>query len=219
VAPTAGRGVATPARIAALALGGVELLGLFVFGWSPATVLLVLLADDLWCAVGTWVRTAWARTVAGEGAGERAIAIGGHLLLDLLTVGALAVSVLLMLPEGGLARIDLHGLGMGIGAGAAIALVALAAGIPADRAGALADIDAIRRGSRVLTRFLLFAAACAAVLPWTSSDGAPTQAAAALLVVLRTAWIAWLDRADLVQVASVSTPPATVPRAASRRRR
>jgi hypothetical protein len=219
MAPIDARGAATPARVAALVLGGVELLGLFALGWSPATVLLVLLADDLWCAVGTWLRTGWACTAAGEGAGERAIAIGGHALLDLVTVGALAASVVMMLPEGALAGLDLAGLGLGIGAGAVIALVALAAGFRRDRAGGLPDIDAIRRESRVLTRFLLFAAACAAVLPWTSIDGAPTLAVAALLVVLRTAWVAWLDGGDLVHDASVSTPPATAPRAASRRRR
>ena len=198
MSPTGGRGIAMRGRIAALVLGGVELVGLFLLGWSPATVLLVLLADDLWCAAGTWLRTGWVRTAAGEGASERAIAIGGHLLFDLLTVGALAVAVLLMLPEVGLGRLELQGLGMGIGAGAAIALAALAAGFRADRAGGLADIDAIRRESRVLTRFLLFAAACAAVLPWTSADGAPTQAAAAGLVLLRTAWVVGLDHTDLV---------------------
>lgn len=217
MAPPAGRRVATPARIAALALGGVELFGLFALGWSPATVLLVLLADDLWCAAGTWLRTGWSRTVAGEGVGERAIAIGGHALLDLVTVGALAASVVMMLPQGALARLDLAGLGLGIGAGAVIALVALAAGFRRDRAGGLPTIDAIRRESRVLTRFLLFSAACIAVLPWTLVDGAPTQAAAAALVVLRTGWVVALDRADLVHAAP--TPDATASRAVPKRRR
>lgn len=189
MAPTAARGVATRGRSAALALGSVELLGLFVFGWSPATVLLVLLADDLWCAVGTWLRTAWARTAAFEGAGERVIAIGGHVLLDLVTVGALAVSVVLLLPEGALARLDLAGLGFGIGTGAVIALVTLAAGFRRDRAGGLPDIDAIRRESRVLTRFLLFSTACALVLPWSSAAGGPVLGAAAALVILRTSWV------------------------------
>lgn len=219
MAPTAGRGIATPGRVAALLLGGVELLGLFALGWAPATVLVVLLADDLWCATGTWLRTGWARTAAGEGIGERAIAIAGHALLDLVTVGALAVSVLLMLPEGGLARLDLHGLGLGIGAGALIALLALAAGFPRDRAGGLPDIDAIRRESRVLTRFLMFAAACAAVLPWTASDGAPTQGAAALLVLLRTGWVVLLDGGDLVQDVAAPTQSGVVPRTGPRRRR
>lgn len=198
MAAPAERGFVTRGRIAALALGAVELLGLFALGWAPATVLLVLLADDLWCAVGTWLRAGWARTIAAEGAAERAIAIGGHALLDLVTVAALGLSVLLMLPEGVLARLDLRGLAYGIGAGVLIALATLVAGFPRDRAGRLPHIDAIRHESRVLTRFLLFAAACGAVLPWTSIDGAPTQAAAAVLVLLRTAWVAVLDRADLV---------------------
>lgn len=218
MAPIAARGVATRGRIAALLLGGIELLGLFALGWAPATVLVVALADDLWCAVGTWLRTGWARTAAGEGIGERAIAIVGHALLDLVTVGALGLSVLLMLPEGGLARLDLHGLGPGIGAGALIALAALAVGFPRDRSGALSDIDAIRRGSRVLSRFLLFAAACAAVLPWTTVDGAPTQAAAALLVLLRTGWVVLLDRGDFVQDVAAPTHAAAVPRTAPTRR-
>lgn len=219
MATPATRGLATRGRIAALALGAVELLGLFALGWAPATVLLVLLADDLWCAVGTWLRTGWARTIAGEGAAERAIAIGGHALLDLVTVAALGVSVLLMLPEGVIARLDLRGLGFGIGAGALIALAALVAGFPRDRAGRLPHIDAIRRESRVLTRFLLFAAACAAVLPWTSVDGAPTQAAAAVLVLLRTAWIAFLDRTDLVSGPSGAGAHDAAPSPAARTRR
>lgn len=216
MAPSAGHGIATPGRIAALALGAAELVGLFALGWAPATILLVLLADDLWCAAGTWLRTGWARTAAGEGLCERAVAIGGHALLDGVTVGALGLCVLLLLPEGGLARLDLHGLGLGIGVGALIALLALGAGFRRDRAGGLPDIDAIRRGSRVLTRFLLFAAACAAVLPWTAVDGAPTQAAAALLVLLRTGWVVVLDGTDLVHEAP--TQDAAGSRAVQQRR-
>ncbi|MFN9739874.1 MAG: hypothetical protein ACK59R_15305 [Pseudomonadota bacterium] len=218
MARAAHAGIATSGRIVALVLCGVELLGLVALGWAPATVLLVLLADDLWCAAGTWLRTGWARTAAGEGVAERAIAIGGHALLDLVTVGALAVSVLLMLPEGGLARLDLAGIGMGVGAGAVIALATLAAAFRRDRAGGLPDIDTIRRGSRVLTRFLLFAAACAAVLPWTSVDGAPTPFAATTLVLLRTCWIAALDRADLVQDVPPSRPGAAPSRPTKDRR-
>jgi hypothetical protein len=196
----------SPAPLAALALAGVELCGLHLLGWSPMTVLLVLLADDLWCAVGTWLRTAWARTRAGEGPGERLIAIGGHALLDLLTVGALLVAVLLLPVDAPGAGIAWDGLPTALAAGAAIALVSLGLGLRRDRAGVLADIDAIRREARVLTRFLLYAVACTVAMPWLVTESAPAQAAATGLVLLRTAWVVWLGRAELVHRPEPAAP-------------
>lgn len=197
-----------PAPLAALALAAVELCGLHVLGWSPMTVLLVLLADDLWCAMGSWLRSAWARTRAGEGVGERLIAIGGHALLDLLTVGALLVTVLLLPVEAPGAGIAWDGLPTALAAGAAIALVSLGLEFRRDRAGVLADLDAIRREARVLTRFLLYAAACAVAMPWVVTEGAPAQAAATGLVLLRTVWVVWLGRAELVHGPDPDAPSA-----------
>ena len=187
-----------------LILAAVQIAGITLFNWSVLSLWFVFLFDDLCLAASSWVRTCWARTKANEGWLERSIAIAGHAALDLVTLAALASILIVMMPwPDGVTfgpawqnNFNPREFANGAVTAAALTLIQWPAWWRADRSGELAGIDAVRGGSRLLTRYWVANVALLLGLPWLGASTADL-AATLILVVLRTAWIVWFDRRAL----------------------
>ena len=146
----------------ALIIGALQIVGPTVVGWPALSLWRVFLWDDLCLAGSSWVRIGWARTEGNEDSAERSIAIACHAFLDRVTISALLAALLVMMPwwpdgESFGSAVERDFRWREFGAVAAMTLCLRLTQWPAwrraDRSGDLPDIDAIRDGSQLLTRF------------------------------------------------------------------
>ena len=180
--------------------------------WGGLAAMLVALPSAI--AFGVLIYTAIAPNYAGEGAlagilgaaalgivAPRGTAVVGHAFLDVVTIAALVTVLMVMLPwhDGEIFFGPAWERSFGSREFNLVAIMTLCLTLMqwpawwrADRSGNLPDIDAIRDGSGLLTRFLVANFALLLGLPWLGG-GAADLVATLALVGLRTAWTVWFD--------------------------